>query len=166
MDAVERPPPADQATADVLHALERSAAPRFLISLLELPPGEYVIPVDVASLEPQDRQGDLVVSHQDGERRAELLYVNSFSTEAARRMGLEAVYTHILVRDGQLQLSRGTDPSTPENYQQVQALSDLADEVAVLDFCDFAGLPTDPAFTGQRPADPIESHPTAEHGRG
>ena len=163
MDAAERSPPADPGTAAVLHALERSAAPRFLVSLLELPAGEYLIPVDDASLGPQDRRGDLVVSAEGGERRAELRYVNSFSTEAARQIGLEPVYTHILIRDGELRLHRGTDPYTPETHQQVQAIQDLVDEVAIAEFCEVAGLAMDAGNAGRRPPNPIEAHPTPDH---
>lgn len=153
----------EERAAALLHAeLRASSAPRFLMSILALPPGEYTIPVDCDTLDPEDREGSLTVwLDENDDRRAAFSYAHSFSSPIAQDVSLQPVYVHIAVerdrnnRAPVLCISQNMDASYPEQWAERYLFTDLANSISISDFCDFNSLPTDPAKRGQDAPAPI-----------
>lgn len=158
----------EEKSAARLHdELRASSAPRFLMNIIALPPGEYVIPVDADTLDPDDREGNLTVwLDDDNNRRAMFSYAHMFASAEAQAQGLQPVYVHIAIdRDNprrvpHLCIKQSADPSYPEQWAERYAFDDLANDISISDFCDFNSLPTDPAKRGQDAPAPISKGST------
>lgn len=153
----------EERAAALLHAeLRASSAPRFLMNIVALPPGDYTIPVDCDTLDAADREGSLSVwTDENNDRRAAFSYSHSFSTRPAQDAGLQPVYVHVAIeRDPNtrapiLCISQSMDASYPEQWAERYPFTDLANSISISDFCDFNSLPTDPAKRGQDAPAPI-----------
>lgn len=159
----------EQAAARLHAELRASSAPRFLMNVIALPTGEHEIPVDLDTLDHDDRHGTLTVWLDDhGHRRAMLAYAHMFSSPEAQKQGLVPVYVHVAVERGErthapiLCIAQTTDPSYPEQWAERYPFADLANEIAISDLCDFNSFPTDPAKRGQDAPSPVNSE--FEHG--
>lgn len=124
------------ATKDLVYELQSSAAPRFLLSLFQLPDGHHGIIIDNDELSADDRQGQLEVWHVDGVRNAMLVYSNTHQGA----QGLEPVYSFYTVNGPELGVSHGTSQSEPDTPQYTISLADLANETSIEDFCDLHSL--------------------------
>lgn len=152
----------ERAAANLHAELRASSAPRFLMNIVALPPGDYTITVDCDTLDATDREGSLMVwTDEKDDRRAAFSYSHSFSSQPAQDAGLQPVYIHIAIeRDPNtrvpiLCVSQNMDASYPDQWAERYLFTDLANSISISDFCEFNSLPTDPAKRGQDAPAPI-----------
>ena len=150
----------DPLNAMAAHTLQVSDAPRFLISLFTLGPGEHRITINHPEVEPNPREAWVHVSGKGGAWRAHLSFPSTFAKEDGLGLLLSTVWHHYLLSGGVLHEAKTFEETLPTRFDvtvEVQALA--AGTMAVEDLCDACALPRDPALRGAPPPVPLESDP-------
>ena len=152
--------PADPTTLLMAaHSLRMSGAPRFLIHLVALDPGEHRIALDHPEVDEADREGWLFVSEGQRGRRAALSFPSAFRAEETDVV-LPTVWHHYLVEGEELREAKTHEETAPSRYDVAVELRVLASgQGAVEDWCDACALPLDAGLRGTAPPQPIESLP-------
>ena len=152
--------PTDPTLVMAAHSLQASGAPRFLIHLMTLGPGEHRIALDHPEVDEADREGWLFVLEGPRGRRAALSFASAFRAEEASGVVLPTVWHHYLVEDDELREAKTHEENAPSRYDIAVELRALASgEGAVEDWCDACALPLDAALRGAAPPPPVESLP-------
>lgn len=145
----------------VADTLRSSDAPRYLISLCQLGPGEYRIEIDHAEVSEADSADVwLLVSEGERGRRGRLSFPSTFRDENANGLPFQTVWHHYLVSDGMFREAKTMEETLPAQFDYEIDLSSLAASVSsVEDLCDACALPRDAELRGRPPADPLETAP-------
>lgn len=142
----------------VAHSLTASGAPRFLIHLFTLPPGEHRLEIDVEDVSAEGSEAWLMISNTDNGRRIRLSFGSEYPDGEAAGITMPSVWTHILVDDTTFRESKTMEETLPQTFDYEIDLQSLAAGTAsVEDLCDACGLPLDPGLAGKAPAAPLES---------
>lgn len=150
----------DPLLAMVAHSLRASGAPRFLIHLFLLPPGEHRLHLDHPELAAEDREGWLIVTETPQGRSAALSYPTVFRREEEAGLVLPTVWTHLLVAAGELRETKTHEETLPESWDYRVEVGALASGASVVeDMCDACALPMDPTLCGAEPPETLESLP-------
>lgn len=129
-----------QHTENLIFELKQSGAPRFLMSMFQLPEGLHTIQIDNEYLPPENQIGRLEIWYEGEDRRVSLVHVNTFEAAAAKAQELEPVYTFFDIIGDRLSVSHGTEQSAPEQPQYIFQVQDLANLTSIEDFCELTNL--------------------------
>lgn len=152
--------PTDPTLVMAAHSLRASGAPRFLIHLVALGPGEHRIGLDHPEVDEADREGWLLVSDGPQGRRAALSFASGFRAETAAGVVLPTVWHHYLVEGEEMREAKTHEESPPSRYDVAVELRALAAGTgAVEDWCDACALPVDPGLRGMDAPPPSETLP-------
>jgi hypothetical protein len=143
--------------ADLIYELRKSDAPRFLLSLLQLPAGLHRIIIDDPTLSKDEQVGELIVEEDETGRKAELVYVRSFPTSES----LTPIYHVYVQQKDTLSVSQTIDGNAPEKPHDLFAISDLANQTSIEDFCDFCSIPMGTSLSGKAAPEPIQEEQEA-----
>lgn len=142
----------------IAHALQASAAPRFLISLFTLGPGEHRIAVDLPEVGEAGQDGAwLLVTGTGPGRRARLSFASRFDKENAAGLAMPTIWHHILIDDGALREAKTLEETLPERFDVEIEVRALSSESGIEDLCDACAWPTEAALRGQPPRPPLAS---------
>lgn len=145
----------------VADTLRRSDAPRFLISICQLGPGEHQIVIDHPEVSQHDIEDvRLLVSDDGNGRRARLSFPSTFAQENKLGLMMPTVWHHYLVSDGLFREAKTLEETLPATFDYEIDLSSLAASTAnVADLCDACALPRDLNLKGVEAAEPLETVP-------
>ena len=142
--------------------LRASDAPRFLLSLVTLEPGEHKIAIDHPEVEASDSTAWVIVSSSN-EIRVRLSFVSNFSDEMIAISQTTSVWHHYLIKDETFHEAKTVEETLPERFDYAVDLNTLAANTAAIeDLCDTCALPRDTTLCNTDAPAPIASEPPFE----
>jgi hypothetical protein len=142
-------------------SLRRSDAPRFLLSLFSLPPGEHRIAPPLPGVSTASEVW-VFITETGGRRRARVSIPFHFEEENSAGLMMPTVWQHVLVDGTAVREAKTYEETLPETFDHEVELAQIAaGDLAIEDMCDACDLPRDPALRGQEAPPPLESNPSA-----
>jgi hypothetical protein len=138
--------------------LRRSDAPRFLLSLFALTPGEYRIGPPLPGVSAESEVWAFITG-AGAQRRARVSIPFLFQEENQAGLDMPTIWQHVVAEAGLLREAKTFEESMPEAYDyEIELAQIAASDLAIEDMCDACDFPRDPAVRGREAPPPLESY--------
>jgi hypothetical protein len=153
------PPADDPLLLMVMDSLRRSDAPRFLLSLFALGPGEHRIGPPLPGVSAESEVW-VIITGTGQQRRARVSIPFLFKEENQAGLEMPTVWQHVVASGARLRETKTYEESLPDTYDyEVELAQIAAGDLTVEDMCDACDFPRNLAVRGQEAQSPLESHP-------
>lgn len=139
--------------------MRASSAPRFLLSLVTLRPGEHLITIDHEEVDADDKQAWVLISNDD-EPRIRLSFPSNFKDAHLAIPQANSIWHHYLIQGETFHEAKTLEETLPDTFDYSVDLSTLAaNEDAIEDLCDACALQRSDTMRNTPAPEPHQSEP-------